>query len=99
MRTLAVLVAALAAACALRAGGRQAARGERLFLAHGCNGCHTVGVTGTPIGPPLDHVGRAHDRAWLAQWLRDPASQRPKAHMPPIAEDARDVAAYLSTLR
>jgi cbb3-type cytochrome oxidase cytochrome c subunit len=83
-------------------GDDRVARGERLFVQKGCNGCHTIGVVGTPIGPPLEHIGSAHDERWLVAWLQDPAAQRPRAHMPRIAfarDEAEPLAAYLATLR
>jgi cytochrome c2 len=80
---------------------RAIVRGTQLFMDHGCYGCHTVGAVGTSIGPDLTRVGARYDTACLAEWLRDPARQRP-AHMPRIAMDGRDVqalAAYLASLR
>jgi cytochrome c2 len=92
------------AACAAQGQSRDArvARGAQLFTEHGCYGCHTVGKTGTPIAADLTRVGARHTEPALRQWLRDPASQKPTAHMPRIAmpdADARDLAAYLATLR
>jgi cytochrome c oxidase subunit 2 len=78
------------------------AQGETLFHAQGCYGCHTVGKTGTPIGPDLSHVGAKYSETVLAQWLRDPASQKPTAHMPRLDlkdAEARALAAYLASLR
>lgn len=78
------------------------ARGEKLFMEQGCYGCHTLGKMGTPIALDLSQIGAKRDRAYLRAWLRDPASQRPTAHMPKIqmkAADADALAAYLSTLK
>jgi mono/diheme cytochrome c family protein len=78
------------------------ARGEQLYHDQGCYGCHTMGKTGTPIAPDLSKIGAKHDRAYLEKWLRNPASQRPSAHMPRIEmteSDASALAAYLSSLR
>jgi cytochrome c1 len=61
-----------------------------------------MGKTGTPIAPDLSKIGAKHDRAYLEQWLRNPASQRPGAHMPRVEmseADASALAAYLSSLR
>jgi cytochrome c oxidase subunit II len=79
-----------------------AERGKQDFISNGCHGCHTVGRMGTPIGPDLSHVGAKYSPAYLQQWLRDPASQRPSAHMPALElTDAQvtALAAYLSSLR
>jgi DnaK suppressor protein len=78
------------------------ARGQTAFAVNGCYGCHTVGKAGTPIGPELSRVGVKYSPEYLMRWLRDPALQRPSAHMPALelsAEDIRALAAYLSTLR
>jgi mono/diheme cytochrome c family protein len=105
------MVIALAAALALllllalfgAAGAQEpAAEGKQYFVSNGCYGCHTVGRTGTPIGPDLSHVGGKYSLAYLQRWLRDPAAQRPSAHMPALELSEAQVtalAAYLSTLQ
>jgi len=77
-------------------------RGEATFKKNGCHGCHLIGKFGTPIGPDLSGVGRKYDPEYLARWLRDPAQQRPSAHMPALElseEDVGTLAAYLGSLR
>jgi cytochrome c oxidase subunit II len=77
-------------------------QGKQYFVSNGCHGCHTVGRMGTPIGPDLTHVGAKYSVAYLQRWLRDPASQRPSAHMPTLELSEAQVAAlaaYLSSLR
>jgi cytochrome c oxidase subunit II len=77
-------------------------RGEAAFKNNGCHGCHMVGTTGTPIGPDLSHVGRRYPPGYLARWLRDPALQRPSAHMSALELteiDVQALAAYLGSLR
>jgi mono/diheme cytochrome c family protein len=78
-------------------------RGEGLFKEQGCYGCHTVGKFGTQgIAPDLSHVGAKHNVGYLTRWLKDPASQRPTAHMPKIGlrdDEAKALAAYLGSLR
>jgi cytochrome c oxidase subunit II len=79
-----------------------AEQGRQYFISSGCYGCHTVGRMGTPIGPDLSRVGAKYSLAYLQRWLRDPAEQRPSAHMPALElSDAQmtALAAYLSTLR
>ena len=61
-----------------------------------------IGKFGTPIGPDLSRVGGKYPAEYLARWLRDPALQRPTAHMPALElsdEDIRALAAYLASLR
>jgi len=78
-------------------------KGEGLFKEQGCYGCHTVGKFGTQgIAPDLSHVGAKHDVGYLTRWLKDPASQKPTAHMPKIGlrdDEAKALAAYLGSLR
>jgi cytochrome c1 len=91
----------------------RAVRGRLAIQQHGCTACHTVpGVSGSPlfVGPPL--AGFA-TRRWiagrlpntpenLAAWIRDPQAIDPRTAMPSAgvgAQAARDMAAYLGTLR
>jgi cytochrome c1 len=89
------------------------ARGHDLIAARSCGACHAIphvlGASGV-IGPPLGSIGRrsiigggfSNTPANLARWVRDPEGLEPKSAMPNLALDedqARDVAAYLETLR
>lgn len=76
--------------------------GARLFLEHGCYGCHRIGALGTPIGPDLTRVGAKYSESDLTRWLSDPASQKPNAHMPRLELTAADITAlavFLATQR
>lgn len=76
--------------------------GRQLFFSQGCYGCHRLGQAGTPIAHDLSHIGRKYTQAELAQWLRDPSSQKPNAHMPRLAlteDEIRALAHYLASLR
>ena len=76
--------------------------GRQVFFSQGCYGCHRVGVAGTPIAYDLSHVGSKYTEADLAKWLRDPASQKPSAHMPRLnlsEDEIRALAKYLGSLR
>jgi cytochrome c oxidase subunit II len=101
--TLALLLLLLVAAPVIPSVAQDSAeQGKQYFMNNGCYGCHTVGRMGTPIGPDLSHVGAKYSLAYLQRWLRDPAEQRPSAHMPALElSDAQvtALAAYLSTLR
>jgi cytochrome c len=88
-------------------------RGRDLIYAHGCGSCHTVpgvrSATGL-VGPPLDGIA---DRMYLAgqlpntpdnmqRWIREPQSVEAGTAMPNMnvsKGDARNMAAYLYTLR
>ena len=101
--SVALGLAALAASpTAAQTAATPAQQGERLYRDNGCYGCHTLGKTGTPIAQDLSKIGAKRDRAYLERWLRDPASQKPTAHMPKIEmneADAKTLADYLSSLR
>jgi mono/diheme cytochrome c family protein len=76
--------------------------GRMIFFSQGCYGCHRIGVAGTPIAHDLSRIGRKYTEAELVRWLRDPASQKPGAHMPRLAitdDEIKALASYLSTLR
>jgi len=111
VRRLAVLLAALAAAC--QSGGEDARHGAALIRDVGCGACHTIpGIRGADglVGPPLDFFGRRTYIAGrvpntaenLTLWIRHPPAIDPKTAMPDLGlteVEARDVAAYLYTLR
>jgi cytochrome c oxidase subunit 2 len=79
-----------------------ARRGLATFMKNGCHRCHAIDKVGSPLAPNLSHIGRKHGAAYLRQWLRDPQSLRPSAHMPALELTDADIdtlADYLSTLR
>jgi cytochrome c len=102
-----------AAQQAMRLTGGDPARGQRLMRHYGCAGCHEIpGVRGADgrVGPSLDHVaGRLYiagvlpnSAANMLRWIEDPPSQAPGTAMPRTGasgQQARDIAAYLYTLR
>lgn len=93
--------------------GGDPTRGQGALLGYGCESCHTIpGVYGTMarVGPPLAGFARRHliagqlentpDNA--IQWIMNPQGIDPGNAMPNlnVTEDAaRDIAAYLYTLR
>jgi len=93
--------------------GADAARGAAALQQRGCPACHVVpGISGARgnVGPPLTRFG---DRSYIAgmldntpgnlvRWLRHPQSIVPGNAMPDMdigEAEARDIAAYLYTLR
>jgi mono/diheme cytochrome c family protein len=105
MRRIAIAAVLLAVACTAVAQSPSTAvveRGQAAFKNAGCYGCHMIGKAGTPIGPDLSRVGSKYEPDYLARWLRDPALQRPSAHMPALElteDDVKALAAYLGSLR
>jgi len=96
------LLLPLAAAIGASVAQEPAEQGKQQFMNNGCYGCHTVGRMGTPIGPDLSHVGAKYSLRYIERWLRDPAAQRPSAHMPALELSDAQVtvlAVYLSSLR
>lgn len=90
-----------------------AKRGAAMIRQVGCGSCHSIrGISGADglVGPPLDTVGRRVMIAGLlpntpdnlVKWLRDPQKIVPGNAMPDMGlseAQARDIAAYLYTLR
>jgi cytochrome c1 len=88
-------------------------RAPALLVRYGCAGCHAIpGVSGAngQIGPPLGGIaGRVYiggvtlnQPENLIRWIVDPRSVDPRTAMPVTGitlEEARDVAAFLYTLR
>jgi cytochrome c len=90
-----------------------AERGNASIRNYGCGSCHTIpGVTGaqSKVGPDLSGIA---SRAYIAgvltnspehmvAWIENPQAVDDKTAMPNMgvtARDARDIAAYLYTLR
>lgn len=88
-------------------------RGKKLIIAAGCGSCHTVpGIYRARgmVGPPLYFFSRRTMVAGelpntpdnLVRWIQHPQSIEPKTAMPDLGlseQQARDIAAYLYTLR
>ncbi|OZI76406.1 c-type cytochrome [Bordetella genomosp. 2] len=93
--------------------GADSARGRERIVAQGCVSCHSIpGIkgAGARVGPPLGHLAKraylggvlANTSANLVRWLRDPPAIAPHTAMPNLRlseAEARDIAAYLLTLR
>jgi cytochrome c2 len=98
---------------AVRLTGGDPGRGQRTIKQYGCETCHRIpGVSGAAgtVGPPLDRMARrsfvagrlSNSPENLIQWIRDPQAVDPRTAMPDTGvtdQDARDIAAYLYTLR
>ncbi|MBA4138205.1 MAG: hypothetical protein C0518_12890 [Opitutus sp.] len=88
-------------------------RGKHRIHELGCGACHTIpGVSGARglVGPSLEGIADrnylggvlANEPQNLMSWLMDPPAHSPRTVMPNLVkseEDARDIAAYLYTLR
>jgi cytochrome c1 len=95
------------------AKGPDAQRGAALIRQYGCGACHTIpGIADAQglVGPPLSQFGsRVYIAGMLrntpdnlALWIRDPQGIVPGNVMPNMgidAQNARDIAAYLTTLQ
>ena len=93
--------------------GGNAARGNAHIKKYGCGSCHTIpGVTGAhaKVGPDLaGFAGRVYIAGQLTNspdhlmaWIQNPQAIEQGTVMPNMgvsARDARDIAAYLYTLR
>lgn len=88
-------------------------RGKAAMLNYACITCHRIpGVVGpdAPVGPPLDGMGARtfiagvlpNEPGMMERWLRSPQRAAPLSAMPDLGvgeQDARDMAAYLATLK
>lgn len=93
--------------------GGDAAAGRVAAQRYGCGACHQIpGVRGAQglVGPPLENFARRkliagnlpNDSANLVAWIMDPQAIEPGTAMPNLLvtdTDARNIAAYLATLR
>jgi putative membrane protein len=93
--------------------GGDPGRGRTLIRQTGCSSCHTIpGIPGADglVGPPLNRIGARvyiggtlpNTAENMIQWLKDPRHVDEHTAMPPTIQDdaqARDIAAYLYTLR
>ena len=98
---------------ALAVDGGDAKRGEREIKKYGCEACHAFpGLTGSRaiVGPPLAGIAQRSFIAGvlpntpenLVTWLENPPGVDSKTAMPNMGvtgRDARDIAAYLYTLK
>jgi cytochrome c1 len=96
-----------------RVEGGSAHRGALVISQYGCGSCHTIpGIRAADglVGPPLLWWSRRTFIAGelpntpenLVRWVRSPRSVEPHTAMPELGlsdQEARDVAAYLYTLR
>jgi mono/diheme cytochrome c family protein len=94
-------------------GSGDARRGKVAIQQYACPTCHEIpGIVGAnkPVGPPLDGWSKRgviagilpNNAANLERWLREPQAVSPESAMPDLGvtgRDARDIAAYLATLR
>lgn len=94
-------------------GEPDARRGKHAVRQYACLTCHAIpGLVGAhaPVGPPLAGIGSRtviagilpNNTANMARWLRAPRQVNPHSAMPDLGvteRDARDMAAYLATLK
>jgi cytochrome c2 len=93
--------------------GGDPVRGGQMIAWYGCSSCHTIpGIreANALVGPPLNSIARRDYLAGvlpnspdnLVRWIRRPQQVHPGSAMPDLnvtERDARDIAAYLYTLR
>lgn len=93
--------------------GADAGRGKTLIQRYGCVACHSIpGIAGhgSNVGPPLEKMGRRgyvggvlpNTPDDMVRWLRNPPAVDPRTAMPNLGiseAEAKDIAAYLYTLR
>lgn len=96
-----------------RVAGGDVGRGRAALERHDCGVCHIIpGVRGTPgrVGPSLEDFAHRPNLAGkfatggenIVRWIIDPPAMAPQTAMPAVGvteAEARDMAAYLLTLR
>src|SRR5581483_4127060 len=77
--------------------------GKHLYeVKYWCQSCHTIGGTGSNVGPNLNNSGNWLMPAWIEAWLRNPQVLQPDTIEPRrnfTDEEIRALTAYLMTLR
>lgn len=108
-----ILASSSAVAFAPNVQGGNAQRGAKLIGSIGCGSCHNIpGIDGADgkVGPPLTDIGERRFIAGVLSntpgnmivWLKNPQAVVPGNAMPDLGltdKEARDIAAYLYTLR
>lgn len=80
----------------------EAVKGGRLFEKYGCGSCHILGREGGYVGPSLTNVGDRLTAGWIYCFIKNPQHYEPWSIQPDYDlsdEDARALAAYLTTCR
>lgn len=89
------------------------ARGKQMITQYGCTSCHIIsGIEGPKgmVGPPLDHIASRQIIAAklpntpqnMTAYIENPQMTDPQNAMPNLGvkpDEARDIAAYLYTLK
>ena len=94
---------------ALAAAGQDAKRGQELYAAQKCQGCHAIGGKGYKANP-LDGVGKKLSAADIKAWIVSPKEMATKSQSkakPPMpdryaklpAADIDALVAYMQTLK
>jgi cytochrome c len=97
----------------LLVAGSAPERGRAAIERYGCASCHTIPwIQGADalVGPPLDRIASRsyiagvleNTRENMVRWVKDPPGVDPLTAMPNLRvtdDDARDIAAFLYTLR
>ena len=88
-------------------------RGKQLIEQYGCNSCHIVpGINGAKgmVGPSMEHIASRqiiamklpNTTANMTAYIQNPQMADPQNAMPNLGvkpDEARDIVAYLSTLK
>jgi cytochrome c1 len=96
-----------------RLTGGSVARGPAAIARYGCAACHTIPRIEGPaatVGPPLERIGSRdylggrlpNTPGNLLKWIQHPQTIDPNNAMPDLGvtdQDAKDIAAFLYTLR
>ena len=112
MKRIALLLL-LFAACKREEPADDITRGQQLVVQYGCVACHDIpGIKGAhgAVGPPLQKMALRqtiagkfpNTRENMEKWIQNPQGMDPQNAMPNLGvtpDDARDIAAFLDTLK
>lgn len=73
-----------------------AAAGQRLYLRHGCIGCHRVGPHGGDVGPDLTEPDARRDAGWVTYFLQQPHRLSPGILMPDYSFSDGEITALVA---
>lgn len=84
---------------AIAAAPEEMIAGAQVFVANGCNACHTINGVGGQLGPVLNGVGWRRTAEGIANMLADPESQAPGTIMPVFELSSKDRDLLIGYLR
>ncbi|MDP3939428.1 MAG: c-type cytochrome [Deltaproteobacteria bacterium] len=67
-------------------------------VSRSCVSCHTIGQSGSTVGPNLNQVGNRRSSDWLRKWLRNPSAVKPGTAMPNFGLTEQEIESLVTDL-